>query len=34
MKSVSRSQFVDAFEKKSGNFAIKFNGISSQLTIL
>jgi hypothetical protein len=34
MKSASRRQFVDAFKNESGNFAIRFGGISSQLTIL
>ncbi len=34
MKSASRRQFVDAFKNESGNFAIRFDGISSQLTIL
>jgi hypothetical protein len=29
MKSVSRRQFVDAFENDSGNFAIKFDSITS-----
>jgi hypothetical protein len=32
MKSVSRRQFVDAFENESGDFAMRFDGISSQLT--
>ncbi len=33
MKSVSRRQFVDAFENDSGNFGLRFDGISSRLTI-
>jgi hypothetical protein len=33
MKSVSRRQFVDAFVNGGGNIAMKFNGISSWLTI-
>jgi hypothetical protein len=33
MKSVSRHQFMDAFVNGGGDIAMKFNGISSQLTI-
>ncbi len=33
MKSVSRRQFVDAFVNGGGDIAMKFNGISSRLTI-
>jgi hypothetical protein len=33
MKTVSRHQFVDAFKNKGGNFAKRFDGILSPLTI-
>ncbi len=33
MKSVSRCQFVDAFKNESGDLAMRFDGISSRLTI-
>jgi hypothetical protein len=33
IKSVSRRQFVDAFENESGDLAMRFDGISSRLTI-
>jgi hypothetical protein len=34
MKSISMRQFVDAFENESGDFALRFGGILSRLTIL
>ncbi len=33
MKSVSRRQFVDVFENESGDFSMRFNSITSCLTI-
>jgi hypothetical protein len=34
MKSLSQRQFCNAFSNKSGDVAIRFNGISTRLTIL
>ncbi len=33
MISISRRQFVDAFKNEGGDFAMRFEGISSRLTI-